>query len=47
VSDDDHPEMARWAGHIDAWREAAERSNSFKALEALPPSSWLVVQENI
>jgi hypothetical protein len=47
VSDEAHPEMAAWAGYVDNWKAAAERSNSFKVLETLPPARWRIVQENI
>jgi hypothetical protein len=47
VSDEAHPEIGAWAGYLDVWKESAERSNSFKALDLLQPARWRVVQENI
>jgi hypothetical protein len=47
VSDDSHPEMRNWAGWVDAWKQAAEASNSFKVLAEIRPARWRVVQEDI
>ncbi len=47
VDDAQHPEMGAWAGHVPSWQAAVETSNSFRALEALPPARFEVVQSDI
>lgn len=42
VSDQSHPELARWAGHVEAWAEHVERSRSFAALNILQPVRFFI-----
>jgi hypothetical protein len=47
VSDEGHPEMGNWAGWVDSWRRAVEKSNSFRALDEITPARWRVIQEDV
>jgi hypothetical protein len=47
VSDEAHPEMARWAGWVEQWKSAVEASNSFKVLAEIQPVRWLSSQGDI
>jgi hypothetical protein len=47
VSDDQHAEMRNWAGWVDSWKRAVERSNSIRALDQAQPVRWHAFQSDI
>jgi hypothetical protein len=47
VSDDQHPAMRNWAGWVDSWKRAVERSNSVRALAEIQPVRWDAFQGDL
>jgi hypothetical protein len=46
-SDEKHPELRNWAGWVDSWKRAAERSTSVKVLDEIAPVAWHAHQSDI
>ncbi len=45
--EDEHPEIANWAGHVLAWSEAVRRSNSWLALSSASSVDLRAVHEDL
>ena len=46
-NDEEHGEVASWAGHLDSWATAVRASNSWKAFDALPMVRFTALQGDI
>ncbi|RKQ87414.1 hypothetical protein C8N24_5435 [Solirubrobacter pauli] len=47
TSDEEHAEIAAWAGHVEPWAAAVRASNSWKALDAVPVVRFSALQSDI
>ncbi|WP_354697287.1 hypothetical protein DSM112329_02909 [Paraconexibacter sp. AEG42_29] len=47
VSDSEHSEISNWAGYVDNWKAAVERSNSFRVMDDLQVQGFTISQGDI
>jgi hypothetical protein len=47
TSDEEHSEIAAWAGHVDSWAAAVRKSNSWKVFDVLPMTRFSASQDDM